>query len=75
MSAPRRTIIRPAPSPAQADHPRQLVKLRVRLDSERSALARWQTRLKRAFNTCQKHQQRIARLERQIHRIEEDVHA
>jgi hypothetical protein len=70
---PRRRIVRPSitnssPSPHQQA---RLQKLRQRLDRERSTLARWQTRLKRAFNTVQKQQKCIARLERQIAQGEE----
>jgi septal ring factor EnvC (AmiA/AmiB activator) len=73
MPNPRRRIVRPpsltaSPSP---QHQARAQKLRQRLDQERSALARWQTRLKRAFNTVQKQQKCIARLERQITQLEE----
>jgi septal ring factor EnvC (AmiA/AmiB activator) len=72
MAAPRRHIIRPPSLSTPANQPsqRQIQKLRTRLDRERSALARWQTRLKRAFNTVEKHQKCIARLERQLVRLE-----
>jgi hypothetical protein len=40
--------------------------LRARLTAERTALARWMGRLKRAFHTVGKVQRRIARLERQL---------
>ncbi len=69
MNAPRRRIVRP---PAQRPDPNNQVrvqKLRVRLERERSALLRWQVRLKRAFNTIQKTQARITRLERQLARL------
>ena len=69
MSVPRRRIVRP---PAQQPNPNnhaRLQKLRVRLERERSALLRWQARLKRAFNTVQKTQARITRLERHIARL------
>ncbi|OAI42043.1 hypothetical protein AYO40_02090 [Planctomycetaceae bacterium SCGC AG-212-D15] len=75
MSAPRRTIIRPVSAPARSDQPRHLPKLRGRLDSERSALARWQRRLRRAFTECEKHQRSVARLEKRIAQIEENNHA
>lgn len=54
MSAPRREIIRP-PTPPQ-DHARrqqQLQKIRIKLDKERETLARWQKRLRRAFNAVE----------------------
>jgi hypothetical protein len=43
-----------------------LQKLRSKLDKDRKDLARWMARLKRAFTFVQKHQLRIARIERQI---------
>jgi lipid II:glycine glycyltransferase (peptidoglycan interpeptide bridge formation enzyme) len=73
MPNARRCIVRPAPSPVlsnqQRDH--QIEKLRTRLSQERTSLARWQTRLKRAFTTVEKHQKRIGRLERQIAFLED----
>jgi hypothetical protein len=68
MSMPRRRIIRPvpAPMPSSLERPLRLQKLRGRLEQERAALARWMSRLKRAFHAVEKSQQRIARLERQI---------
>jgi hypothetical protein len=45
--------------------------MRERLEHERAALARWQTRLKRAFNAVEKCQRKIARLERNITHLEE----
>ena len=71
MSSPRRRIIRPTALAADSERQRQLQKLRGRLDYERAALGRWQTRLKRAFNTVAKHQKAIARLERQLARSED----
>jgi len=72
MSLPRRRLIRPAPVPvASPERPRQTQKLRERLDKERAALARWQTKLKRAFNAVEKCQRKITRVERQINHLEE----
>ena len=69
MPAPRRRLVRPTrASPGQP--PPHVLKLRARLDKEQLALTRWQKRLKRAFNTVAKHQQSIARLERQLARLE-----
>jgi septal ring factor EnvC (AmiA/AmiB activator) len=72
MTIPRRRLIRPAivSAPTDPQRPRQLQKLRQRLDHERTALARWQTKLKRAFNTVQRCQQSIGRLERKIAHLE-----
>lgn len=73
MSTARRSIIRSATKHALA-HPqrqRQFQSLRARLERERAALARWQTRLKRAFNAVQKCQKRITGLERQLTKMED----
>jgi hypothetical protein len=69
----RRRLIRPrvntsTPSP---NRERAIQKLRVRLEQERKALARWQKRLKRAFNTVTRLQKSIARIERQLTQTEE----
>ncbi|MBM4072696.1 MAG: hypothetical protein FJ271_27785 [Planctomycetes bacterium] len=72
MSMPRRRLIRPAPIPVpNPQRQRQAQKMRERLEHERAALARWQTRLKRAFNAVEKSQRTIARLERKITQLEE----
>jgi hypothetical protein len=72
MPNARRCIVRPAPSPVTNQHrDHQIEKLRTRLAGARTSLARWQTRLKRAFTTVEKHQKRILRLERQIAFLEE----
>jgi len=72
MATPRRQIVRAASS-ANDIFGRQVKaqKLRARLDSERAALARWQRKLRRAFNAVEKHQRAIARLEGQLTRKEE----
>lgn len=76
MSAPRRQIIRPPAAPQEEVHRQQrLQKLRAKLDKERETLARWQKRLRRAFNAVERQQARIARLERQLHRMETNGHA
>jgi len=72
MTLPRRRIIRPTTTAApELQHQRQLERLRSRLQAERAALARWQTRLRRAFNTVEKHQKSVARIEKQITHLEE----
>ena len=65
MSLPRRRLIR---TTVPSDHPspqqqRQVHKLRDRLEHETPALARWQTRAERAFDTVAKCQKQIARIE------------
>jgi lipid II:glycine glycyltransferase (peptidoglycan interpeptide bridge formation enzyme) len=74
MAAVRRCIVRPGPSPTQNPNPkrqRQLQKLRARLDHEHAALARWQSRLKRAFKAVEKHSKQLARLQRQLTKVED----
>ena len=73
MSTPRRSIIRPtpAPAPARAARDLRLQKLRSGLATERLVLTRWMSRLRRAFHTVEKAQQRITRMERQIAQLEE----
>ena len=66
-------IVRPS-APTAPDNPRrqqQLQKLRARLEQERAALARWQKRLRRAFNAVEKVQRSIAR-HRTPHRPQEE---
>ena len=74
MSTPRRTIIRPRADtvPGDQQHRRQLDRLRVNLEGERLSLARWQTRLRRAFKACEKHQRAVVRLERRIAQVQEN---
>jgi hypothetical protein len=71
MTTPRRRLIRPTTSPTDPSQATiQLQRLRSKLDKDRKDLARWMARLKRAFTFVQKHQQRIARIERQITKLE-----
>jgi hypothetical protein len=73
MSTPRRRIVRPASAIDQAaqQRHRRAQKLRGRLVDDRTALARWMSRLKRAFHAVEKFQQRVARLDRQLATLEE----
>ena len=72
MSAPRRRLIRPAPNPVPTpDRSRLIQRLRDRLERERATLARWQTKMKRAFNAVTKFQKCIARIERQLTQMED----
>jgi hypothetical protein len=66
MTSPRRRILR-LPTPPK---PPAANRLRARLVKERAALARWQIRLRRAFNAVAKHQKATVRLERQLARLE-----
>ncbi len=73
MSNPRQRIIRPEQLTNQSEvqRQRQLQKLRTRLEKEQATLTRWVARLKRAFHTFEKTQQRVTHLERQIARLEQ----
>ena len=73
MSVPRRRLLRSPAPPAPNDQIRvhRLQRLRAQLEKERSALARWQKRLRRAFNATEAHQRRVARIERQLAQVEE----
>lgn len=71
MSTPRRRIVRPTPAVmSDPQRQQQIHKLRERLEVERTALARWQTRLRRAFNSAERIQKRVARIEREISNLE-----
>ena len=72
MSTPRRRILRAdrTASVAPVRHHVQLDKRCARLERERASLARWMTRLRRAFNAVEKQQRRIRYLERQLTRLE-----
>ncbi len=68
---PRRRIVRPTPSIVTRPRPDpRIQKLRARLEVERAALARWMTRLRRAFHSVERIQRRLVRLERQIARLD-----
>ena len=71
MSIPRRRIIRPIQEESDRKRQRQRDKLQVRLEGEEKALARWQTKLKRAFNTVAKHTKAIVRIEKQLAQLKE----
>jgi hypothetical protein len=65
-------LVRRPPAQPGADErrQRQLARLRGRLEEQRQALARWMSRLRRAFHAVEKHQKCIQRLERQITQLE-----
>ncbi len=69
MTPARRPRTRPA-GKAAPDPQILLPRLRARLGRERAALGRWQKRLLRVFHAWEKQSRRIARLERQIAKLE-----
>jgi hypothetical protein len=64
--------VRSPPPPLAPDErrQRQLAGLRSRLEEQRQALARWMSRLRRAFHAVEKQQLSIHRLDRQISKLE-----
>ena len=70
MTTVRRRVIRPSASSATSVS-RRLPALRTKLEREQETLSRWMTRLKRAFHSVEKFQQRTSRLEKQIRTLEE----
>jgi hypothetical protein len=58
------------PTVTDARHQQRLVRVREQLAAERTSLARWMTRLKRAFHAVEKNQSRIGRLERRLNQSE-----
>ena len=61
----------PAPALPAAERRRRLKKLRAELEAERACWSRWLTRLKRAFGAFTRSQVRVARIERQIKKLEQ----
>ena len=71
MTPPRRRVIRPA-SAVQSAASVRLPRLRSQLEREQQSLANWTAKLKRAFHSFEKHQQKAARLQRKIRDLEEN---
>jgi hypothetical protein len=69
MATPRRRLIRPTSFPMTSVQKR-VRKLRDCLEREHLALARWQSKLRRAFNRVAKINRRIVQLERQLAKTE-----
>jgi hypothetical protein len=70
MTASRRRAIRPT-DPVRTTTTVRLPRLRSQLEREQQSLTSWTTKLKRAFHSFEKHQQRVARLQRQIRQLEQ----
>jgi len=73
MATVRRAIVRPSAVSAAVDLGRQrrVQRLRGRLEQERTALARWQKRFKRALKAVLKRQDALVRIEKQLAKLEE----
>lgn len=74
MTTPRRVVLRPLRPAVDNDRQRRqgvIVRRRARLQKEQQALARWMTRLKRAFHAVEKQQRRVTALERAIARLDQ----
>ena len=73
MTAPRRRVLRPPRTSAEESRRQQkLHRRRGQLQKEQQGLARWMTKLKRAFHAMEKQQGRVARLERELAKLEQD---
>lgn len=72
MTTPRRRVLRPRP-PAADNLLRQqmLSRRREQLEKEQAALARWMSRLRRAFHELEKRQKTVRRIEREIAKLEQ----
>jgi hypothetical protein len=70
MTASRRHVIRPN-DVVRTSATVRLPRLRSQLEREQQSLTSWTTKLKRAFHSFEKHQQRVARLQRQIRQLEQ----
>ncbi len=68
MTAPRRRILRTVEPAVSIDLrvQRRHQQLRTKLEQEQAGLTRWMARLRRAFRAVERHQERVARLERQL---------
>lgn len=72
MTRPRRRLLRSTPSASEnGRHHQLLAARRARLESEQQSLARWMTRLKRAFHAVERSQRKATRLAREIARLEQ----
>jgi len=69
VTTARRRVLRSVPtSTTDARLQQRLAKVREQLGNERASLARWMSRLRRAFHAVEKHQSRLGRLERRLTR-------
>ena len=67
MTTPRRRVLQPiAPPVADPVAERRRAKLQEALAKDRLALKRWMTKLRRSFNTVERIQAKIARLEKRL---------
>jgi hypothetical protein len=72
MSSPRRRLLRPPSPPSENGRRHQLLATRrTKLEAEQQSLARWMSRLKRAFHAVERLQLRVTRMEREIARLEQ----
>ena len=69
MPKPKSDPNPPTPNPS-TERRRRLKTLRARLEVERTTLAPWMTKLKRAFHSVEKLLARVGRLEKEIAKLE-----
>jgi len=72
MSHHRRRLLRPS-SPPSDDGRRQqrLAARRAKLEAEQQSLARWMSRLRRAFHAVERSPQKVTCLEREIAQLQQ----
>lgn len=72
MATPRRRVLR-SPRAGVEDTSRQqkVASRRQQLEKEQAGLARWMTRLRRAFHEFEKRQKTVRRIEREIAKLEQ----
>lgn len=67
----RRRVLRPPRNATdQARRQRNLSARRAQLEKDQQCLARWMTKLRRAFHAVEKQQRKVARLEREIAKLD-----
>jgi len=70
MTTPRRRVLRPPRTGvADARLQQKLVSRRAQLQKEQVGLARWMSRLRRAFHELEKRQKTVRRIEREINKL------
>jgi hypothetical protein len=73
MTTPRRRVLRPPRTQASESLRQQkLLKCRDQLHKEQQVLARWMSKLRRAFHAMEKQQRKVARLEGVIAKFERE---
>lgn len=70
MTTPRRRVLRPPRTDVEdARRQQKLSARRDQLQKEQTGLARWMSRLRRAFHELEKRQKTVRRIEREIAKL------